>query len=145
MHSDAGMVRQAGRFTLVGALCALIDLGSYSTLLAFDVWVHAAKAVSFTLGTATAYCLNRRFTFNASVGGVWRAAAFTLLYSTTFIVNVLVNALALELFPPFRMEYVVAWLVAQGVATAMNFAVLRAVVFRVPNCPRADLEHGHIS
>ena len=32
------------------------------------MWVHAAKAVSFILGTTTAYLLNRRFTFAAGKG-----------------------------------------------------------------------------
>lgn len=129
---EAVAARQAGRFILVGALCALVDFGSYSTLLAFGTWAHAAKAVSFTLGTTTAYFLNRRFTFGVSDGGIRQVSQFTLLYSASFVVNVLINALALQLLPPFRLEYVMAWLVAQGVATAVNFAVLRAVVFRIP-------------
>lgn len=131
MH-DSVAVRQVGRFLLVGALCALVDFGSYSTLLAFGIWVHAAKAVSFTLGTTMAYFLNRRLTFGVSAGGVRQVSEFALLYLSTFIVNILTNALALQLLPPFRLEYVMAWLMAQGVATAVNFAVLRAVVFRVP-------------
>ena len=133
---DAVAIRQAGRFLVVGALCALIDFGSYSTLLAFGIWVHAAKAVSFTLGTTAAYFLNRRFTFGVPTGGVRQVSGFALLYLATFIVNILTNALALQLLPPFRLEYVMAWLMAQGVATAVNFAVLRAVVFRVPDADR---------
>ncbi len=131
MVRNSGVSRQVVRFVLVGALCALVDYGSYSVLLAFGAWVHAAKAISFTLGTTAAFFLNRRFTFGVSPGGARQVTGFALLYLTTFIVNVLVNALALHLLPPFRVEYAVAWLVAQGLATAVNFVVLRAVVFRV--------------
>ncbi len=127
---EAVVTRQAGRFILVGALCALVDFGSYSALLAFGIWAHAAKAASFALGTTTAYFLNRRFTFGVSTGGVRQVSQFALLYSATFVVNVLTNALALQLLPPFRLEYAMAWLIAQGLATTVNFAVLRAVVFR---------------
>ena len=118
-------------FVLVGGLCALLDYGTYSALLALGVWVHAAKAISFTLGTTAAFFLNRRFTFGVSAGGVRQVAAYALLYLGTFVANLSVNALALHLLPPFRVEYAVAWLVAQGVATAVNFAGLRTVVFRV--------------
>ncbi|QQQ80410.1 GtrA family protein [Saccharothrix sp. 6-C] len=109
----------------------VIDYGVYSALLAVDTPVHAAKAASFALGTTAAFFLNRRFTFGVPAAGARQVAAFALLYLTTFVANVLVNALALHLLPPFRVEYAVAWLMAQGVATAVNFAVLRGVVFRV--------------
>ncbi|PSL53707.1 putative flippase GtrA [Saccharothrix carnea] len=131
MVHHGGATRQATRFVLVGALCALLDYGVYGALLAFGVWVHAAKAASFTLGTTAAFFLNRRFTFGISEGGVRQVAGFALLYLSTFAVNVLVNALALHLLPPFRVEFAVAWVVAQGTATAVNFVGLRAVVFRV--------------
>ncbi|MEU4762191.1 GtrA family protein [Actinosynnema sp. NPDC023794] len=131
MVRNGGATRQAIVFVLVGALCAVVDYGTYSALLAFGVWVHAAKAASFTIGTAAAFFLNRRFTFGVSAGVVRQVTGFALLYLSTFIANVLVNALVLHLLPPFRVEHAVAWLVAQGVATAVNFAGLRAVVFRV--------------
>ncbi|MER5264272.1 GtrA family protein [Actinosynnema sp. NPDC002837] len=131
MVRNGGATRQAMMFVLVGALCAGLDYGTYSTLLAFGAWVHAAKAVSFTIGTTAAFFLNRRLTFGVPAGGVRQVAGFALLYLSTFIANVLVNALVLHLLPPFRVEYAVAWLIAQGVATAVNFAGLRAVVFRV--------------
>ncbi|XVS66727.1 GtrA family protein [Actinosynnema sp. CA-299493] len=118
-------------FVLVGGLCAVVDFGVYSALLAFDAWAHAAKMASFTMGTTAAFFLNRRFTFGVCAGGARQVAAFALLYLTTFVVNVLVNALALHLLPPVRVEYAVAWLMAQGVATAVNFAALRGVVFRL--------------
>ena len=131
MVRNGGTTRQATAFVLVGGLCAVIDYGGYSALLALGVGVHVAKAASFTLGTTAAFFLNRRFTFGVSAVGARQVAGYALLYLTTFIANVLVNALALHLLPPFRVEYAVAWLVAQGVATAVNFAVLRGVVFRV--------------
>ena len=123
------LTNQLARFILVGALCAVIDFGSYWALLSLGVWVHAAKAVSFILGTTSAYLLNRRFTFNAR-GGAGQAGGFALLYTITFFVNVGTNALMLQLLPTFRGEYLLAWVIAQGTATVINFITLRTVVFK---------------
>ena len=123
------LTNQLVRFILVGALCALVDLGCYWGLLQLGLWVHAAKAVSFVAGTTTAFFLNRRFTFNAR-GGAGQAGGFALLYTITFFVNVGTNALMLQLLPAFRGEYLLAWAIAQGTATVINFVTLRTVVFR---------------
>src|SRR3712207_321287 len=74
-----GLLAQISRFVTVGALSALVDFGVYHALLALGTWVHLAKAVSFILGTTTAYLLNRRFTFAAAAGGRRRFLGFVLL------------------------------------------------------------------
>ncbi|WP_308283051.1 GtrA family protein [Pseudonocardia nigra] len=125
-----GLVAQLSRFVAIGALSALVDFGAYHGLLALDVWVHAAKAISFILGTTTAYVLNRRFTFAASEGGRGRFAGFVLLYGTTFVINIGMNALMLAVLPQMAFRVSLAWVIAQGTATAINFVMLRTVVFR---------------
>jgi putative flippase GtrA len=128
-----GLVTQLGRFVLIGGFCALVDFGVYQLLLHLGLWVHLAKAISFIAGTTTAYFLNRRFTFAAGRNdGVAQAGGFVLLYTVTFFVNVGTNALLLTLLPPSRWEIALAWAVAQGTATAINFVMLRTVVFRAP-------------
>jgi putative flippase GtrA len=92
--------------------------------------VHLAKAISFILGTTTAYLLNRRFTFTATAGGSARFAGFVLLYGTTFAINIGMNALMLALLPQLPFRTSVAWVIAQGTATVINFVMLRTVVFR---------------
>ena len=124
------LLGQVVRFGLVGAFSAVVDLGVYTLALHLGLWVHAAKAISFVLGTTTAYLLNRRFTFD-SAGGRARVAGFMLLYGTTFALNVGTNALMLAVLPaatPLRVS--LAWVIAQGTATAVNFVMLRTVVFR---------------
>lgn len=126
-----GLVGQLARFVLIGAFCALVDFGVYQALLAVDLWVHAAKAVSFVAGTTTAYFLNRRFTFAAGhTGGAAQLGGFALLYTVTFFVNVGTNALLLALLPESGWKIALAWVVAQGTATTINFVMLRTVVFR---------------
>jgi putative flippase GtrA len=124
-----GLLGQLTRFVLVGGLAALVDYGSYQALLAMGTWVHLAKAISFILGTTTAYLINRRWTFN-SAGGTAPAMRFVLLYSVTFFVNTGVNAFMLYLLADFAGEKTVAWVIAQGTATVINFVMLRLVVFR---------------
>lgn len=122
-----GLVQQLTRFVLIGGFCALVDFGVYQGLLALGLWVHAAKAISFVAGTTTAFFLNRRFTFAAgNTGGMGQLGGFVLLYTVTFFVNVGTNALMLH----FKLAIALAWVVAQAVATAINFVMLRTVVFR---------------
>ncbi|SES46484.1 GtrA family protein [Actinokineospora terrae] len=126
-----GLLQQLVRFVLVGGFCALVDSGAYWLLLQSGLWVHLAKALSFVLGTTTAYFLNKRFTFtDAADRGAGQAGGFALLYTVTFFVNVGTNALMLAVLPTFRWEYAVAWVIAQGVGTTINFVLLRTVVFR---------------
>jgi putative flippase GtrA len=125
-----GLVAQLSRFVAIGALSALVDFGAYHLLLGLGTWVHAAKAISFILGTTTAYLLNRRFTFSASRGGRARFAGFVLLYGTTFVINIGMNALMLAVLPQLPLRVSLAWVIAQGTATVINFVMLRTVVFR---------------
>jgi putative flippase GtrA len=110
-------------------LSAVVDFGIYHALLELGLWVHAAKAISFICGTTTAYLLNRRFTFQ-SAGGRARVAGFVLLYGTTFAINVGTNALMLAVLPAMPLRVSAAWVIAQGLATVINFVMLRTVVFR---------------
>lgn len=131
--SSPALLTQVLRFVLIGGFCALVDFGIYWLLLQAGTWVHLAKAVSFVAGTTTAYFLNRRFTFTAAQkGGAGQLGGFMLLYTVTFFVNVGTNALALHLLPDLRWRVALAWIVAQGTATTLNFIMLKWVVFREP-------------
>lgn len=126
-----GLGTQLARFVLIGGFCALVDFGVYQALLHLGLWVHAAKALSFVAGTTTAFFLNRRFTFAAgNTGGIGQLGGFALLYTVTFFVNVGTNALVLHVLPDSGWRVTLAWVVAQGTATVINFVMLRTVVFR---------------
>ena len=125
-----GLANQLSRFVLVGGFSFLVDFGVYHGLLALGVWIHLAKALSFVAGTTTAYLINRRWTFT---GGEGRPAEFLwvmLLYVSTFVVNVGMNAMMLAVLPQFTGKINVAFVIAQGMATAINFAVQRLVIFK---------------
>ncbi|TQM16280.1 putative flippase GtrA [Pseudonocardia kunmingensis] len=124
-----GLVAQLSRFVAIGAFSALVDLSVYLSLFTFGMWVHGAKAIGFIVGTTTAYLLNRRFTFSSD-GGTARFAGFLLLYGTTFAINVGMNGLMLTVLPELPLRMTVAFVIAQGTATVINFVMLRTVVFR---------------
>lgn len=129
--ASLGLVAQLSRFVAIGVLSAAVDFGAYNVALQVGVYVHVAKGISFILGTTTAYLLNRRFTFAADAGRS-RFVGFLLLYGTTFAINIAVNALMLAVLPALPLRTSLAWVIAQGTATVINFVMLRAVVFRAP-------------
>ncbi|MGY1802926.1 GtrA family protein [Blastococcus sp. SYSU D00922] len=124
-----GLLGQLVRFALVGVLGAAVDYAVYSLSLHLGLWVTAARTLSFICGTATVYVINRRWTFGVA-GGARRAAGFALLYGTTFFVIIGVNELALALLPESSWRITLAWVLSQGFGTAVNFVMLRLVVFR---------------
>ena len=123
------MVRaQAVRFVLVGAFTALADYGCYRLLLALDVPISPAKAVGFVAGTTLSYLLNRAWTFGAA-GREHAVGRFVVLYAATLVVNVGVNAVAVVVLEGVPGRITVAWVIAQAVASLLNFLGMRHFVF----------------
>ena len=125
----SGLLGQLIRFALVGGFSAVVDLTVYSLGLHVGLTTYVARALSFVAGTTTAYALNRRWAFQVS-GGAKRAGGFALLYGTTFFLILGVNALALLVLPDTWWKVTLAWALSQGFGTAVNFVMLRLVVFR---------------
>ncbi|NIH86069.1 GtrA family protein [Amycolatopsis granulosa] len=145
--ASPGLLGQLVRFALIGGFCALLDLGTYSGLRAMGLdhapWDTVARAISFILGTTTAFFLNRKFTFSAArKDGKGQIGSFVLLYGVTFFVAVGVNALMLHVLGEFAFKPTVAWVISQGTATAINFVMLKWVVFREPGVTDVSPESG---
>lgn len=131
-----GLFNQLARFVVIGGGCALIDSGVYSLLLTVGWPYWLSKSISFILGTTASYLINRRFTFTGASTGNTKAKAggFALVYTVTFFVNVGTNQLMIALTPDViathTLKVAICWIVAQGVATLINFAMLKWVIFR---------------
>lgn len=128
---------QLVRFVITGVLSAVVDFGLLNLLmLAFGLEHTPAKAVSFVAGTTTAYMINRRWTFRADPS-TKRFIAIIILYALTFVLQVGIFSglfVLLQRGMPGQSVVVIntiAFVVAQGIATMVNFVVQRVVIFKI--------------
>lgn len=129
-----GLGTQAFRFIITGGISAVVDLGLLALFqLVFGFPVPVARTISFIAGTTTAYMINRRWTFQAEKS-TGRFLAVVALYAATFLVNVGLQTLFDALFTswdwPASVALVVAFIIAQGTGTTINFIVQRMVIFK---------------
>lgn len=127
-----GIRRQFLRFTLVGAVGFVVDVGVLYAMLALGLGYYLGRAVSFLAAVFTTWQLNRRYTFVAHPGRHWFAE--WLRYLATMLAGGAVNyacyAGMVHSLPR------AGWLPAAAVATgsvaglAVNFLGARLWVYR---------------
>ena len=130
MSPQLPLTTQIWRFVLTGGLSAIVDFGLYVAFLAAGLHVNVAKTLSFIAGTTTAYLINRRWTFQAPPSRA-RFIAVVVLYAVTYAVQVGINYVFYMQFENQPWRVPVAFVIAQGTATVINFVVQRTVIFKI--------------
>ena len=128
--TDVDLKTQIVRFAATGGLAAIVDFGIYAVGLALGLHVSIAKSISFICGTTTAYLINRRWTFKAEPSRA-RFVAVIVLYALTFAVQVGLNWVLYHQLSDEWWRVPLAFVIAQGTATVINFVVQRAVIFKI--------------
>ena len=117
--------KELKRFLVVGISAVTIDLTTYYLLL--DFLSHdIAKAISFLLGTFFAFVINKYWTFEKHKKSYTEVFQFGVLYSVTLGVNVLTNKMIID---NTQMVFL-AFLMATGASTVLNFIGQKWWVFR---------------
>ncbi|MGW0894755.1 GtrA family protein [Saccharopolyspora gloriosae] len=124
-----GLLGQLLRFGLVGVVSATADYGSLLVMVTFGVWQEPARALSFVLGSTTAYLLNRRWTF-VSRRDAKEAVAVAAVYAATFVLILTIYSLVRHSLPTSPWQVTIAWVVSQGIGTSFNFLTQRLLIFR---------------
>jgi len=134
VSTRSSLQTQAGKFIISGAISAVVDLGlTWVLQIFFGAGPVLARSVGFIFGTITAYLINRRWTFQAAPS-TRRFLMVAALYTITYFVNVGLHAVLYRLFSGWEwndsLAIVVAFVIAQGTATVINFIVQRVFIFR---------------
>ena len=118
--------REFLRFLVAGCMAVGTDMGTYYLFLN---WLDhsAAKAVSFMLGTAVAYLVNKYWTFEQHRRSFLEALKFVALYLFTLGANVGMNKGCLIVS---QDNVLLSFLVATGTSATLNFAGQKWWVFR---------------
>ncbi|MDK8764410.1 GtrA family protein [Corynebacterium sp. MSK218] len=127
---------QGAKFAITGAIAAVIDVSiTWLFQIGLDLFGDVtSRTLGFAAGTLVAYLLNRRWTFNANASKR-RFAAVIATYAMTYAINILLYRWAFPFFDhnlewPSSWALAVAFVIAQGTATIINFLVQRWVIFR---------------
>jgi putative flippase GtrA len=121
------LARQFSRFLAVGVATTAVHYAILVALVeAFAVHPVLATSAGFVTAVLLSYVLNRRYTFDAE-------HAFgpgLLKYYAALSVGLLLNAGIMALLTGWGAHYILAQIVASGVALVWNFLSARLVVFR---------------
>lgn len=113
------------RYIVTGFFTVAIDFTLYY-LLSHFISHSLAKGISFLSGTIFAYTVNKYWTFKKTQKSYKEMFSFLLLYSITLAINVAVNFVVLNM----SGNILIAFLMATGVSTVLNFLGQKLVIFK---------------
>ena len=126
--------KQIRRFIVIGVASVLTDFAVYTLLTRLGLITSASKGISYVSGMVVGFVGNKLWTFESARHSAAEPVTYIVLYTTTLGVNVLVNSGVLALssgWLPQRWAWGLAFLVATGVTTVLNFVGMKWITFRV--------------
>jgi putative flippase GtrA len=117
--------KELKRFLVAGVSAVSTDLITYYLLLNFLSY-DFAKTISFLLGAVVAFLINKYWTFEKHEKSYKEMLKFGMLYSVTLGANVLTNKIVIDI----TQIVFLAFLVATGVSTVLNFLGQKFWVFK---------------
>lgn len=132
--SKFGSNREFFRYLVSGLTAVATDLVTYALLLP-ALGPSPAKTISFITATCVAYLLNKFWTFKQGKHSWSEIFKFAALYSTSLVANVAVNRTVLfivqfHISRLLSVEYQLAWLMATGTSTVLNYVGQKFWVFK---------------
>lgn len=128
MNEIAGKfsAKETMKFLVGGSSAVLTDFVSYYLLLYLGLYIAYAKCASYILGAIVGFLINKIWTFESKkfrFDEVWK---YIVLYLVSAIANTLVNQVVF-----FVVDVkILAFLVATGCSTVMNFLGQKFIVFK---------------
>lgn len=113
------------RFLVGGGSAVVVDFIGYRLLVALGVDMSVSKAVSYVLGAAVGFVINKFWTFECKELSVNEIVRYIILYLCSAMINAGVNFVVVKLF----QVTLLAFLCATAVSTIINFLGQKFYVF----------------
>lgn len=113
------------RFLVGGGSAVVVDFIGYRLLVALGVDMSVSKAVSYVLGAAVGFVINKFWTFECKELSANEIVRYVILYLCSAMINAGVNFVVMKLF----QVTLLAFLCATAVSTIINFLGQKFYVF----------------
>ncbi|HEY2759266.1 MAG TPA: GtrA family protein [Pirellulales bacterium] len=145
--SSAEIRRQLSRFLVIGTGCVLVDLTIYQLLATqLSLPLYVAKGISYLAGVVVGFVGNKWWTFRSTRRSAAEPLSYLALYLVTLAVNIGCNQailMALGGLIVANQAKWVAFLIATGMTTVLNFIGMRLFTFRQGIAERGTISsHG---
>jgi putative flippase GtrA len=118
--------KETMKFIVGGSSAVLTDFATYYLLLYLGVYVAYAKCVSYVLGAIVGFVINKIWTFESKKFKFEEVWKYVVLYLVSALANTLVNQFILYIVS----VKIIAFLVATGFSTIVNFLGQKFIVFK---------------
>ncbi len=113
-------------FLIGGSSAVAVDYSTYYMLMYAGLSISLSKAISYILGAAVGFVINKYWAFESKKFSVKEIIRYIFLYAFSAIANTLTNSLVL-LVVSWKL---LAFLCATGVSTIINFLGQKFFVFK---------------